>query len=622
MFDIKENLKNLPDCPGVYMHKDKLGNIIYVGKAISLKNRVRQYFQSTRNMPPKVRSMVGNIAEFEYITAGSEMEALILECNLIKKHRPKYNILLRDDKTYPYIKITNEDYPRVIKTRIIKKDGGKYYGPYSDAGAVNKIVDLLNNSFSLKRCSAVAFPNGFRPCLNYHINQCRGICSGSVNPQEYMGSIEGAREFLNGKNSIIISRLKEKMERASERLDFEEAALYRDYIEAAKALSATQRVVIHQNKDMDIVIPARGKEETHIVVFFVREGKLIGRETYEMETSLGEDRRELVSAFINQHYSQLPNIPKEILLTHMPDDKEILEGYLSELAGHNVKLIKPQKGEKKALVDMASKDVIEMVKTIDERAETARERRNALGREIFDILKEMGAASGEYDGRQFRAEAYDISNTNGVDTVGAMVVFNGLKADKKGYRKFKVRTVQGQDDYGSMKEVLSRRFNRVFKGDEAFELLPDIIFMDGGKGHVSTALEVIDASGFDIPVVGMVKDDKHRTRALVYRKRDSQDKPEYEEISLKGKTMLFKYIGRMQEEVHRFAIEYHRNLRNRNASLSVLDDIQGIGAVRKKALLEHFKSVDNIKAASLEELENAPNMNGKSARSVWKYFHG
>ena len=290
MFDIKENLKNLPDTPGVYLHKDRLGNIIYVGKAVSLRNRVRQYFQSTKNMAPKVRSMVSQIAEFEYITAGSETEALILECNLIKKYRPKYNILLRDDKTYPYIKITNEEYPRIIKTRIVKKDGSRYFGPYSDAGAVNKIVDLLNASFALKRCSATSFPPGFRPCLNYHINQCKGVCSGEVDRQTYMESIEGAREFLNGKNSKILGRLKERMLEASEALNFEEAAQYRDYIEAAKALSATQRVVMHQAADIDIVIPARGQEEVHMVIFFVREGKLVGRETYEMESSWEENR--------------------------------------------------------------------------------------------------------------------------------------------------------------------------------------------------------------------------------------------------------------------------------------------------------------------------------------------
>ena len=305
MFDIKENLKNLPDTPGVYLHKDRLGNIIYVGKAVSLRNRVRQYFQSTKNMAPKVRSMVSQIAEFEYITAGSETEALILECNLIKKYRPKYNILLRDDKTYPYIKITNEEYPRIIKTRIVKKDGSRYFGPYSDAGAVNKIVDLLNASFALKRCSATSFPPGFRPCLNYHINQCKGVCSGEVDRQAYMESIEGAREFLNGKNSKILGRLKERMLEASEALNFEEAAQYRDYIEAAKALSATQRVVMHQAADIDIVIPARGQEEVHMVIFFVREGKLVGRETYEMESSWGENKQELVAAFLNQQRSIL-----------------------------------------------------------------------------------------------------------------------------------------------------------------------------------------------------------------------------------------------------------------------------------------------------------------------------
>lgn len=618
MFDIQENLKNLPDRPGVYMHKDKLGNIIYVGKAISLKNRVRQYFQSTRNMPPKVRSMVGQIAEFEYITVGSEMEALILECNLIKKHRPKYNVLLRDDKTYPYIKITNEDYPRIIKTRIIKKDGGKYFGPYSDVGAVNRIVDLLNSSFALKRCSAVAFPHGFRPCLNYHINQCRGICTGTVDREKYAENIEGAREFLNGKNKKIIARLQTLMNEASERMEYEDAAVYRDYIEAAKALSATQRVVIQHSKDIDIVIPARGTEEVHMVIFFVRDGKLVGREVYEMEASAMEESKELISAFINQHYSRLPNFPKEILLTQLPDDREVLEEYLSELAGHSVKLSRPQKGEKKALVDMASRDVVEMVKTIDDRAANARERRRSLGQDVFNILKEMGKASGEYDGREFRAEAYDISNTNGVDTVGAMVVFNGLNADKKSYRKFKVRTISGQDDYGAMKEVLSRRFNRVFRGDASFEVLPDIIFMDGGKGHVSTALEVIDATGFDIPVVGMVKDDRHRTRALIYRK-DGSD--EYEEIPLKGKPMLFKYIGRMQEEVHRFAIEYHRSLRNKRTSGSVLDEIEGIGPARRAALLEHFKSVDAIKEAEIHDLEKAEGMNSRVAEKVWEYFH-
>ncbi len=654
MFDIQENLKKLPDSPGVYLHKDKLGNIIYVGKAISLRNRVRQYFQSSRHMDPKVRSMVGQIAEFEYIKVGSEMEALILECNLIKKYHPKYNILLRDDKTYPYIRITNEPYPRIMKTRLIRKDGSRYFGPYSDAGAVNKIVDLLNSSFALKRCSAAAFPPGFKPCLNYHIHQCRGVCSGTVDREEYAEAVEGAADFLAGRNKKLQTVLKEKMQAASEAMEYEEAARYRDYLVAAEALSETQRVVMHHSEEADVVIPARGTDETYMAVFFVREGKLIGRETFEMdaveietatalEAELGEDDGSaagpdaapqrsdtaLLSAFLSQHYGRLPNIPKEILVTAMPADAGLLEEYLSQTAGHNVKLLCPQRGEKRALVDMARRDVLEMIHTIDDRAKAARERRRSLGQEIYDVLSAMGAEEAiagsrdpetglpGYDGRQFRAEAYDISNTNGVDTVGAMVTFDGLKADKQGYRKFRIRSVQGQDDYASMQEVLSRRFNRVFQGDDKFAVLPDIIFMDGGKGHVSTALEVIDATGFDIPVVGMVKDDHHRTRALIYRKEGD----EYVEISLSDKPLLFSYIGRMQEEVHRFAIEYHRKVRGRNQTRSVLDEIPGIGQKRRNALLEEFRSIDQIRAIAVSEdgiqrLADAPGMNTKAAEAV------
>lgn len=660
MFDIQENLKKLPDCPGVYMHKDRLGNIIYVGKAISLRNRVRQYFQSSRNMDPKVRSMVGQIAEFEYIKVGSEMEALILECNLIKKHRPKYNILLRDDKTYPYIKITNEPFPRVVKTRLIKKDGGRYFGPYSDTGAVNKIVDLLNSSFALKRCSATAFPPGFKPCLNFHINQCRGICRGEVDPKEYAEAIDGAADFLAGRNKKLQTVLKEKMQAASERMDYEEAALYRDYLLAAESLSETQRVVMHHSEEADVVIPAKGTAQTYMAVFFVREGKLIGRESFELDAadSVDDGDAGMLSAFLNQHYSRLPNIPKEILLPSMPEDAPVLEEYLSDISGHNVKLLCPQRGEKRALVEMARRDVLEMIRTIDDRAKAARERRQTLGQEIYDVLQAMGAYSviggstdpetglPGYDGRQFRAEAYDISNTNGVDTVGAMVTFDGLKADKQGYRKFRIRTVQGQDDYACMQEVLTRRFARVFQGDDKFSVLPDIIFMDGGKGHVHTALEVIEATGFDIPVVGMVKDDHHRTRALIYQKQagtsGAPDKPGtaaapaatdrpvmpdsgFVEISLSDKPLLFSYIGRMQEEVHRFAIEYHRKLRSKHASGSVLDEIPGIGQVRRNALLEHFRSVDHIRQIAqspdgVQKLAEAPHMDMRAAESVCEYF--
>lgn len=631
MFDIAENLKKLPTSPGVYIHKDELGNIIYVGKAINLRNRVRQYFQSKKNMPPKVRSMVEQIAEFEYITVSSEMEALILECNLIKKHRPKYNILLRDDKTYPYIKVTTgQEWPRVIKTRTVKKDGGTYFGPYSDVGAVNRIVDLLNSSFALKRCSAVAFPKGFRPCLNYHISQCRGICTGRASREEYDAAVAGALDFLKGHGTALTDTLKRKMQEASRELEYEKAAEYRDYLEAAKALSETQRVVLHHSSEADIVVPVAGSEgETDsFAVFSVRENKLVGREHYRVDTSssIDEDSEAVLSAFINQHYSESPNVPKELLVPVMPRDAELLAGVLSENAGHSVKIIRPERGEKRALLKLAVKDAAALGETIAARAKADRERREELGREIWSVLKRMDEVKGSYDGREFRAEAYDISNTNGVDTVGSMVVYKGLKPDRSSYRKFRIKTVEGQDDYASMREVLSRRFLRVFAGDEKFSVLPDIIFMDGGKGHVSTALEVIEAAGFDIPVAGMVKDDHHRTRALVFKTTDEDGSENWQEIELAGRNMLFRYVGMMQEEAHRFAIEYHRKLRSRNIEKSVLDRVSGIGPKRRKALLESFGSVEEIKRIAREDddacrrFAEVQSMDVTSAQKLVEFF--
>ncbi len=642
--NIKEALKQLPDSPGVYMHKDSLGNVIYVGKAVSLRNRVRQYFQSSRNMEPKVRSMVSQISEFEYITVDSEMEALILECNLIKKHRPKYNILLRDDKTYPYIKITNEEWPRVVKTRLVRKDGGSYFGPYSDAGAVNRIVDLLNSSFELKRCSAVAFAPGFRPCLNYHINQCRGICTGTVSKSDYEEALAGAREFLRGHSAPLISAMKQRMKEASDKLDYEKAAEYRDYIEAAESLSETQRVVLHHSNEADIVVRVgEGEKATDaFAVFSVREGKLIGRETFSMDmnSSIDEDSRSILGAFINQHYSRMPDVPREIIVNESPEGAKLLEQYLSEISAHSVKIIRPERGEKRALLKLALNDAAVLADTIDRKAKAAASRREQLGSEIWDVLCAMDAESGPYDGRQFRAEAYDISNTNGIDTVGAMVVYEGLRADKQSYRKFRVRTVEGQDDYSSMREVLSRRFMRVFSGDDKFAVLPDIIFMDGGKGHVTTALEVIEATGFEIPVVGMVKDDHHRTRGLIVRKPvsadDSETGFEWQEVSLEDKPLLYKYIGTMQEEVHRFAITYHRKLRSKSVEHSVLDDIKGIGPKRRKALLAAFGSVDEIKRIARGEsagdqdrgadpvtiLMRADGVDRRAAESICSFFGG
>lgn len=617
MFDIQENLKKLPDSPGVYMHKDKLGQVIYVGKAISLKNRVRQYFQSSRHMDPKVRAMVSQIEEFEYITTGSEMEALILECNLIKKHMPKYNVLLRDDKTYPYIKVTmEEDYPRVIKTRLVKKDGSKYFGPYSDAGAVNQIVDLLNQVYALKKCSARVFPKGFRPCLNYHIDQCDGICQGTVSPEEYREKVNHAVDFLRGRTKGMITYLEDRMKEASQDLDFERAAEYRDYIMAARALSEKQRVVLQDTKDVDLILVARGAKQRHVVLFFVRDGKLSGRETYDLQSMEEDSSEDIISAFIKQHYSQSLSLPKEIILEKQPEEKELLEAYLSGLAGHQVHLLAPKKGEKRAVLELAKKDVVEMVKTIDQRAEVRKERAVSLGKEIFDILLQMGYEEGTYNGRDYRVEAYDISNTNGVDTVGAMVVFEGLKADKKSYRRFKVRSIEGPNDYGSMQEVLFRRFRRALEGDEGFSIFPDLILIDGGKGHVNAALEMIRGLDLDLAVAGMAKDDHHRTRSLVFFKEGQM-----EEILLKDHPMLYKYMGTVQEEVHRFAIEYHRGLRNKRMLTSVLDEIEGIGPAKRNALLDHFGSVDRIKNATQEQLQEVKGITANLAAKIQEYFH-
>lgn len=617
MFDIQENLKKLPDSPGVYIHKDKLGQVIYVGKAVSLKNRVRQYFQSSRHMDPKVKSMVSQIGEFEYITTGSEMEALILECNLIKKYAPKYNVLLRDDKTYPYIKITSgEDFPRLVKTRLVKKDGGRYFGPYSDTGAVNQIVELLNQVYSLKQCSARAFPKGFRPCLNYHIHQCDGVCQGNVSQEAYSRKIAHAAEFLRGKTKGLLQYLEREMQEASEKLDFERAAQYRDYIMAAKALSEKQRVVLQDTRDVDLILVARGAKQRHVVLFFVRDGKLSGRETYDLQAAEEDTSQEIIAAFIKQHYSRELNLPREILLDAWPDERELLEEYLSGLAGHQVHLLVPKKGEKRALLDLAKKDVVEMVKTIDQRAEVRKERAQSLGHEIYKILSAMGYEEGSYSGRDYRVEAYDISNTNGVDTVGAMVVFEGLKPDKKSYRRFRIKSVDGPNDYGSMQEVLFRRFRRALEGDEGFSIYPDLILMDGGKGHVNAALEMIRAMDLDLAVAGLAKDDHHRTRSLVFLKSGQM-----QEFPLKENPLLYKYMGTIQEEVHRFAIEYHRGLRGKRMIASVLDEIPGIGPAKRNALLDHFGSVDRIKAASEEELQQVSGITENLSKKIREYFH-
>lgn len=613
MFDIKENLKKLPDSPGVYIHKDRLGEVIYVGKAVSLRNRVRQYFQSQKNMDSKVSAMVSHIAEFEYITTATEMEALILECNLIKRYSPKYNILLRDDKTYPYIKITmKEDYPRILKTRRVENDGARYFGPYSDAGAVNRIVDLMGEIYRLKKCSAQRFPKGFRPCLNYHIEQCRGICTGYVSKDEYRETVNKVAEFLGGSTKSLVNEMKAKLEAAAEQLDFETAAKYRDNIMALEAINEKQRVVLRSDKDMDIILTLKGREDSFIVVFYVRDGKLSGRENFEMHTEGEESSGEMISSFIKQYYGELTSGPKEILTEEELSDANILSDYLSQLWGRKTSVFMPLKGEKKAILDLARKDVVEMAKTIDDRAEARAEREDSLRKQIDAVYSCLKNGPHGY-----RVEAYDISDINGVDSVGAMVVFDGSRRLKKDYRRFKVKTVEGPDDYGSMQEVLYRRFKRAQADDAAFNTYPDMLFIDGGKGHVAAANKVLRAMQIDIPAFGMAKDDSHRTKELVYEKDG-----EFSTIQIKDSPLLFKYVGNIQEEVHRFAIDYHRTFRTKNMLTSVLDEIEGIGPVKRNSLLAYFGSVDRIKAAAAEELVKVDGITEKNAQNILKYFRG
>lgn len=654
MFDIKENLKKLPDKPGVYMHKDALGHVIYVGKAVSLKNRVRQYFQSQTNMTPKVRSMVAHIEEFEYITTDSEMEALILECNLIKKYMPKYNVLLRDDKTYPYIKITmREEYPRIIKTRRIVDDGAKYFGPYSDVGAVNEIIDMLNETYVLKRCSSKSFPTGFRPCLNYHIGQCRGICTGHVSKAEYRDAIGEVTEFLKGHNKKLLDNLTEKMMQASESLNFERAAEYRDRINAVKAITEKQKVVLGAANDMDMILTAKSSSGYHIILFFVRNGKLSGRESFHMDDAgltgmrdveaVVQERADLIAEFMKQYYTKDMLIPKEIAVEYEPSDVLLLEEWLTAMRGSKVRLFTPQKGDKHALLEMARRDVLEMMKVLDDRAASRSERENAVSAELDKLFGEKyrrikmlemvrtardkvetqsqngtakdraAESSVNYDSERcsWRIESYDISNTSGVDSVGGMVVFENGRPQRKSYRKFKIKTVDGPDDYSSMQEVIYRRFRRAQKGDAGFSYMPDIIFVDGGLGHVHAVQEVLDAMNLHIIVAGMVKDDRHRTRGLIVDEK---------EIDLKERPVLFRYVTTIQDEVHRFSIDYHHGLRNKSMQKSMLDDAPGIGERRKKALLSRFGSIENMRKADVSELAETEGMTMRAAESLKLYL--
>lgn len=614
MFDINENLKKLPDSPGVYIHRDRLGQVIYVGKAVSLKNRVRQYFQkSYQKTNPKIKALAANISEFEYIKCSGEMEALILECNLIKKYMPKYNVLLRDDKTYPYIMVTvSEDFPRVVKTRILKKDGNKYFGPYSDVGAVNEIVDLFSKIYRLKSCTATKFPKDFRPCLHFFLKQCSGSCVGEIEKEEYRKDIDDILSFLNGKDKPILKRLEAKMKKASSNMEYEEAAKWRDSMTAVKVLSETQRVTMIGDDDLDICLAIKDGDKNFVAVFPVRTGKLSGRDIFPIQAEPQDSKSDIISEFIKQYYSQWASVPHEILIDEKLEDKILLEEFLSR-DGCRVKINRPQRGNKKRLLDLTRQDVIEMTKTLAVKAETKKERELAVRKDMQSVISAAGGKIADKK-RDIRVESYDISNTNGVDSVGAMVVFQGLVKVKKDYRRFKVKTVAGPDDYGSLQEVLYRRYKRAMESDSGFFKLPDIIMMDGGLGQVHAAETVLKAMKLDIPVVGMAKDDSHRTRAIVFSSG--------EEIPLRNKPVLFRYCAAIQEEVHRFAIEYHHNLHNKKTVHSALDDIPGVGPKRRNELLYKFKSIDRIRNAGVDELCTVTSVNEQVARNIADYFKG
>lgn len=629
MFNINEELKKLPTCPGVYMHKDRLGTVIYVGKAVNLRNRVRQYFRNSSQHSPKVRSMVSNIAEFDYITCGTEMEALILECNLIKKYMPKYNILLKDDKTYPYIEVTmSEEFPRVIRTREVKRDENRYFGPYSDSTAVWRILKMIDEMYPLKKCSTLHFPENTRPCLNYFIGKCKGICVGKADREEYLEMIRDILGILGGKDAGVIRKLEGKMMEASDALKYEEAAKYRDYIRALRSLSEKQRATMVREHDIDILIPIRTHHNQIVAQYRVREGKMIGREIIYMNDETESTREELLSAFLKQYYLSTSRIPKEVIVPVHPEEEDLISELLNHIdemnakAGtdvpHKTRLYIPERGEKKAILDMTLADSVELARSLDERADRDEERKKNLRQKISKLIRRAAEIDGviprlleEDDEEEYRVEAYDISNMNGLDTVGAMVVYEGSRPVRNDYRKFRIRTAEG-DDYGSLQEVMYRRLKRAREGDPGFSRYPDIMFIDGGLGQVHAVKAVMDAFRLTIPVVGLAKDDAHRTRAVVFT--------DGSEIDLKSEPLLFSYAGNIQEEVHRFAITFHRGTRGKKMTHSVLEEIPKIGPKRRKALMEKFRSIDAIRKASYEELMETEGMNSKAAESVLEFF--
>ena len=612
MFDIQEELKKLPGKPGVYLMHDEKDEIIYVGKAVSLKNRVRQYFQSSRNKGAKIEQMVTHIRRFEYIVTDSELEALVLECNLIKEHRPKYNTMLMDDKTYPFIKVTtNEAFPRVILSRRMLKDKAKYFGPFTSAQAVRDTIDLIHKLYHVRSCNR-NLPRDTgkeRPCLNYHIKQCDAPCQGYISQEEYGKSINEVIRFLNGNYDSILGELEKKMNAASEALEFERAIEYRELLNSVKKVAQKQKITDSSGEDRDVLAVASGEEDAVVQVFFIRGGRLIGRDHFYLRISKGESRGSILDSFIKQYYAGTPYIPGELMLQEDVEDRELLEAWLTSKRGQKVTLRIPKKGSKEKLVELAAENA-RLVLTKD-KERLKREEGRTIG-----AVKEIAALL-EIDGIT-RMEAYDISNTNGFESVGSMVVYEHGRPKRNDYRKFKIKGIKGADDYGSMREVLTRRFTHGLRERQEnkelgkFTAFPDLILMDGGKGQVNVALQVLDELHLDIPVCGMVKDDYHRTRGLYYHN---------EEIPIDKSSEAFRLITRIQDEAHRFAIEYHRQLRSKGQVHSILDDIDGIGPARRKALMRHYLSLDAIRAASVEELAKIPSMNEKAAESVYNFFH-
>ena len=612
MFHIEQELKKLPAKPGVYLMHDEKDNIIYVGKAINLKNRVRQYFQSSRNKGAKIEQMVTHIRRFEYIVTDSELEALVLECNLIKEHRPKYNTMLMDDKGYPFIKVTvNEAYPRVMLARTMQKDKAKYFGPFTSAGAVKDTIELIRKIYNIRNCNR-NLPRDTgkeRPCLNYHIKQCKAPCQGYISEQEYRQSIDKVIRFLNGHYDEVLRELEAKMQEASEHMEFERAIEYRELLGSVKQIAEKQKITDSRGEDRDILAVAKDAEDAVVQVFFIRGGRLIGRDHFFLRNASESTKGELLTSFIKQFYAGSPFVPGELMLHEELGEQELLEEWLSKKREHRVHIRVPKKGEKEKLVELARKNAALVLNTDKERLK--REEGRTIG-----AVKEIEKLLGLKD--IVRMEAYDISNTSGFASVGSMVVYEKGKPKRNDYRKFKIKGVSGPDDYASMEELLTRRFSHGMEEMEdgkkigSFTVFPDLILMDGGKGQVNIALSVLEKLKLEIPVCGMLKDDNHRTRGLYYNNV---------EIPIERSSEGFKLITRIQDEAHRFAIEFHRKLRSQGQVHSVLDDIPGVGPARRKALMKHFMNLDAIKNASVEDLKELPSMNEKSAIEVYKFFH-